>query len=582
MANIIKILKKYRFQILILLISVIIQVYVNLELPDYLAQIINKGIILSDQNFILKTGFKMIIIAFIGGIATIITGYQGAKIGSAFSRDLREKLYLKIQNFSITDFNKYTVSSLITRTTNDVQQIQMILIIVLRMVLSAPITGVSAIIKAYETAPSMIWIIAVSVAILMSVITFLIVYTVPKFDLIQKLTDKLNLVTRQNLTGIRVIRAFNNENLEMNKFKDVNEDILKINLFINRSLSIMRPMMMLIMNLTSVAVVWIGAQLLSELKIEIGNMLAFMQYSMQAIMSFLMISMVLVVLPRASVSIKRIEEILKIKKLRKENFKSVSFKKIKGKIEFKNVSFKYTNAEEPVLKDIKFTIHPGETTVIIGGTGSGKSTLVNLIPKFYEITEGKIEIDGLDINTVKNKDLRAQIALIPQKAFLFSGSIESNIKFGKKEATAENIWNALEIAQAKEFVQNLEKNIKSDISQLGTNLSGGQKQRLAIARAIIKNAPILIFDDSFSALDFQTELKLRRAIYKNLSKKTILITTQRISTAMSADQVIVLENGQIVGIGKHKDLVSKCKIYREIAESQLTNLNNHIKELNNN
>lgn len=580
-----KILKRYWFQIAVLIISVIIQVSVNLELPDYLSRIVNEGIISENQELVLNLGLKMVGIALIGGIATIITGYLGSKIGAAFSRDLREKLFNRVQKFSLKEFNQYTVSSLITRTTNDVQQIQMILTLLLRMVIAAPITGISAVIKAYNIAPSMSWIIAVSISVLFTIIVYLIISTIPKFSIVQRLTDKLNLTARQNLTGIRVIRAFNTEEKEKQKFNDVNKALLKVNLFINRSIALMRPMMMLIMNITTILVIWIGAHLLSNFEIEVGNMLAFMQYSMQAIMSFLMVSMVLVMVPRVSVSIKRTNEILntKLSIVDKEN--NIKKQKATGKVEFKDVTFKYNDADQPVLNNISFCAEPGKTTAIIGGTGSGKSTLINLIPRFYDTTTGTISIDGINIKDIKQKDLRANIGYVPQKAFLFSGTIASNIKFGNKNATEQEMKDAAEIAQIKEFIDGLEDKFNTDVAQLGTNLSGGQKQRIAIARAIIKDAPILIFDDSFSALDYKTESSLRKALSLKLNNKTILVVTQRISSVLNADQIIVLDDGKIVGIGKHEYLMNHCKVYREIAESQLSteeiknrsNLNKKIK-----
>ena len=468
------------------------------------------------------------------------------------------------------EFNKYTVSSLITRSTNDVQQIQMILILVLRMVLAAPITGISAIIKAYNIAPSMSWIIAVAISILFSIIILLIINTMPKFDIVQGLTDKLSLVARQNLTGIRVIRAFNTENREKQKFNDVNNDLLKTNLFINRSIAIMRPMMMLIMNITSILVIWVGAHLLSDFKLEVGNMLAFMQYSMQAIFSFLMVSMVLVMIPRASASVKRVNEIFDSKLSIVDDSNSKQIKRLKGKIEFKNVSFKYNDADQPVLNNISFIATPGQTTAIVGGTGSGKSTLINLIPRFYDPSSGNISIDDIDIKELKQTTLRDNISYIPQKPFLFSGTIASNIKFGKKDATDEEMIISAEIAQASEFIDSLENKYETDVAQLGTNLSGGQKQRLAIARAIIKNSPVIIFDDSFSALDYKTEAKLRKALTQNLVDKTIIVVTQRISSILNADQIIVLNEGKIIGIGKHDYLIRECQVYKEIVASQLS------------
>lgn len=552
------------------MISIIIQVSANLRLPDYLARIINDGIVKEDQQLIINLGFEMLVVALVGGFATIITGFLGSRIGSAFSKQLRKRLFVKIQNFSLKEFNQYTVSSLITRSTNDVQQIQIILILVLRMVLAAPITGISAIIKAYNIAPSMSWIIALAISILFIVIIALIIKTMPKFDIVQKLTDKLSLVARQNLTGIRVIRAFNTEEREKKKFNDVNSELLKTNLFINRSIAIMRPMMMLIMNITSILVIWVGAHLLSDFKLEVGNMLAFMQYSMQAIFSFLMVSMVLVMIPRASASVKRVNEILDSKLSIVDDSNSKRVKKLKGNVEFKNVSFKYNDADQPVINNISFVANPGQTTAIVGGTGSGKSTLINLIPRFYDPSSGTISIDNIDIKDMKQEDLRDKISYVPQKPFLFSGTIASNIKFGKKDATDIEMKVSAEIAQANEFIDGLKDKFETDVAQLGTNLSGGQKQRLAIARAIIKDSPIIIFDDSFSALDYKTEAKLRKALAQNLVNKTVIVVTQRISSVLNADQIIVLNEGKIVGIGKHDYLIKQCQVYKEIVASQLS------------
>ncbi len=571
MKKLLAILGKYWLQILILIAFTIVQVSVNLRLPDYLAKIINEGIVQEDQDLILRAGVEMLGVALIGGVATIAAGYLSAKIGSGFSRDLREKLFTKIQSFSLNEFNKYSVSSLITRSTNDIQQVQMVLIMIFRMVLSAPITGVSAVIKAYDIAPSMSWIMALAIGILFSVIIVLFIVAVPKFELLQKLTDKLNLVARENLTGIRVIRAFNTEKKEQQKFTDVNDNLLKTNLFVNRAMSFMQPLMMLVMNLTMITIIWVGAHLIADFDLEIGNMMAFMQYSMQAIIAFLMISIVFIIIPRAAVSIRRINEILNTKLTIKEceEPQCVEIKEV-GEIEFKDVCFQYNEADECVLSNINFTAKAGETTAIVGGTGSGKSTLINLIPRFFDATRGEILIDGVNIKDITQEDLHNKIGYIPQKAFLFSGTIESNIKYGNPKATEAEIAKAAEIAQASEFIEKLPDKFKTDVSQSGTNLSGGQKQRLSIARALVRDPEIIIFDDSFSALDFKTDAKLRQALEKNLKGKTIINVAQRISTIMNADKIVVLNEGKIAGIGRHLDLLRDCKVYREIAQSQLS------------
>lgn len=567
------VLGKYWFSILLLLGFTVLQVYVNLRLPDYLAKIINDGIVKEDQDFVLHTGLQMLGVALVGGIATIITGYFSAVIGSGFSKDLRKKVFEKIQSFSLNEFNKFSVSSLITRSTNDIQQVQMVLIMIFRMVLSAPITGVSAVIKAYDIAPDMSWIMAVAIGAMFVLIIVLFFVAVPKFELLQKLTDKLNLVARENLTGIRVIRAFNTEKREKQKFNNVNDDLLKTNLFVTRTMSFMQPMIMFIMNLTIITVIWIGAHLIGDYKLEIGDMMAFMQYSIQAIVSFLMISIVFIIVPRAAVSVRRLAEILNTKL----SIIDPAFAKAsagndtdKGEVEFKDVCFKYNDADECVLSNLNFTAKSGEITAIVGGTGSGKSTLINLIPRFYDATSGEVLIDGTNVKSYKQEVLHDKIGYVPQKAFLFSGSIESNVKYGNSKATDEEIEKACEIAQAAEFISKLPDKYKTDVSASGKNLSGGQKQRLAIARALVKDPEILVFDDSFSALDFKTDAKLRRALAENLSGKTIIVVAQRVSTIMNADKIIVLNEGQIVGVGKHEDLLSTCKVYKEIAKSQLS------------
>ncbi len=570
MSKVFKYIKPYWLSIILLVIFTWIQVSVNLELPDYLARIINDGIVQEDQDFVISTGIDMLIIAFGGGVATVIAGFYAARIGSGYARKLRNEVFEKIESFSLAEFNKFSTSSLITRSTNDIQQIQTVLIITFRLLLMAPLTGVWAIIKAYNNAPSMSWIMIVSVISLVAVISVLIYFAIPKFQLLQNLTDKLNLVARENLTGIRVIRAFNTEELEKSKFDEVNVDYTGTGLFVNRLVSIMMPMMFLIMNLTSVAIIWVGAHLIADNNLQIGSMLAFLQYSMQVIISFLLITIVFIMLPRALVSLRRVSEVLGTDLAIKDPEESKTSKESTGKVEFKNVTFGYNEAEEPVLKDIDFIAEPGKTTAIVGGTGSGKSTLINLIPRFFDVTFGCIEIDGVDIREMKQEHLHDLIGLVPQKAFLFSGSIEENIKYGKPDADDETMIEAARTAQAEEFINRLEKKYQTNVSQDATNLSGGQKQRLAVARAIMKDPEILIFDDSFSALDFKTDANLRKALDEKLKGKTILIVAQRISTIMNAEKIIVLDEGGVVGQGTHAELMKSCKVYEEIASSQLS------------
>ena len=545
------------------------QVMASLALPDYMAKIVNEGIVNQDQNLIWSTGLTMILVTLGGALATVIVGYLSAKIGTGFSKNLREAVFKKVEEFSMEEFNNFSTASLITRTTNDIQQVQMVVIIIFRMVLSAPIMGIGAVIKASSMAPSMTWIMGVAVAILLTIIIVLFVVTVPKFKLVQELIDKLNLVTRQNLTGLKVIKAFNTENYEKDKFDITNKDLTKITLFINRIMVIMQPIMMLVFNLTTIAIIWIGAHRIDVGELQIGDMIAFMQYAMQVIISFLMISIIFILVPRASVSAKRIVEVLETS-LRILDPQKPKKAKGKGEVLFKNVTFSYPDADVPVLSNVSFTAKPGETTAIIGGTGSGKSTIVNLIPRFFDVKSGEILVDGVNVKDIKKKELRARIGYVPQKGVLFSGTIESNIKYGKPTAEMNEIKQAAKVAQATEFISKLEDGYNFHVSQGGSNVSGGQKQRLAIARALIIDPDIYIFDDSFSALDFETDYKLREELKTITSDSTVIIVAQRIGTILHADKIIVLDNGRVVGIGKHKELLRTCEVYKEIAGSQLS------------
>ncbi len=548
-----------------------IQVMTSLKLPDYMAKIVNQGIIGENQSLIWSIGLKMLLVTAVGAVSTIIVGYLSSRIGTGFSKKVRREVFSKVESFSLTEFNKFSIASLITRTTNDIQQVQMVMIIIFRMIISAPIMGIGAIIKANQMAPSMTWIMGVAVAVLLVVIIVLFSVAIPKFKLVQKLIDALNLVTRQNLTGLRVIRAFNTEDFEKKKFDEVNKEFTKINLFVNRIMVVMQPVMMLIFNLTTIAIIWVGAHLIDTGELQIGDMMAFMQYAMQVIMSFLMISIVFILLPRASVSAQRISEVLDVNpvivdpdKAKKSNGKT------KGVVKFNNVTFSYPDADVPVLYNISFTAKPGETTAIIGGTGSGKSTVINLIPRFFDVTSGEILIDGVNIKDIKQKDLHKKIGYIPQKGVLFSGTIESNIKYARPNATEKEVRSAAKISQASEFINTLKERYDSPIAQGGTNISGGQKQRLAVARALITKPEIFIFDDSFSALDFKTDAKLRKDLKGVTKNSTVIIVAQRIGTILDADQIVVLEDGKVVGKGKHEELMKTCPVYKEIALSQLS------------
>jgi len=564
---------KYILLFLILLVLVYLQSFVNLQLPDYMADIINIGIVDGNQSYILDTGTKMIGITIFGAVCAVFISLIAARIGTGFAKDLRRKVFEKVESFSLTEFNKFSTSSLITRTTNDIQQVQQVTIMILRMVLSAPIVGVWAVYKAYKIAPSMTWIMGLAVAILITIILVIFFVVLPKFAILQKLIDKLNLVSRQNLTGIKVIRAFNTQEFEKEKFDQVNKDLTKTNLFTSRLMIFMQPTMMLIFNLTNILIVWVGAHLIETQDIHIGDMMAFMQYAMQVIMSFLMISIVFIMIPRASISAKRIKQVLNTKLSIKDPKQPKSWQLTqdsKGKVEFKNVTFSYPGAPTPVLQNISFIANPGETTAIIGGTGSGKSTIVSLIPRFFDVVSGEVLVDDLNIKEVKQHDLHNKIGFVPQKGVLFSGTIKSNIKFGKSKISDEQMINTAKISQANEFIDQLESKYDNQISQGGKNVSGGQKQRLAIARAVILSPDIYIFDDSFSALDLKTDLALRKALKQKTKNSTVIIVAQRIGTILDADKIIVLDKGKIVDIGTHDTLMQNSAIYKEIALSQLS------------
>lgn len=571
MLKLLRYLKPYILLILLMIGLTYVQAMASLQLPDYMAKIVNEGIVPENQTIIWQTGLQMLLVTVVGAICTIGSGFLASKIGTGFSKTVRKDVFSKVEAFSLTEFNKFSIASLITRSTNDIQQVQMVLIIIFRMILSAPITGIGAIIKAVQMAPSMTWLMGVAVAALITIIIVMFSIALPKFQLVQKLIDKLNLVTRENLTGLRVIRAFNTEDYEEEKFDKVNKEFTRINLFVNRIMTIMQPVMMLIFNLTTIAIIWVGAHLVGSGNLQVGDMMAFMQYAMQVIMAFLMISIVFILVPRASVSAQRIEEVLEVNPAIVDPKESKnSEKNVRGLVEFKNVTFAYPGSDVPVIYNISFTAKPGETTAIIGSTGSGKSTVINLIPRFFDVTSGQVLVDGVDIREIKQSDLHKKIGYIPQKGVLFSGTVESNIKYGVPNANIETIQAAAKTAQATEFIDKLEEKYQSPIAQGGANVSGGQKQRLSIARALAIKPEIYIFDDSFSALDFKTDAKLRKELKKETKDSTVLIVAQRIGTILDADQIIVMDEGKVVGIGKHSELMKSCNVYREIALSQLS------------
>ena len=523
------------------------------------------------MNYIFVTGLKMIGITIISVICSITVGFIAARVAATLGKNLRAMTFKKVMNFSKKEISEFSTASLITRSTNDIQQIQQMMVMMLRMVFFAPFMAIGGIIKALSTNLSMSWIIGLGVVCVFGIVLVMFTVVMPKFKILQNLVDRLNLVTREILTGLGVIRAFSNEKFEEDRFDVANKDLTKVNMFVNRMMSCMMPAMMLIMNLISILIVWVGAKNIDLGNMQVGDMMAFIQYTMQIVMSFLMISMVSVMMPRAAVSANRIDEVLTTDISIKEIDKVEEFNdNKKGLVEFKNVSFQYPDADEKILHDISFTAKPGQTTAFIGSTGSGKSTLINLIPRFYDVTEGEIKVDGVNIKNASIHDLRERIGYVPQKGVLFSGTIDSNIKYGNKTASEEVVETASRVAQATEFIDSKPDRYETPIAQGGSNVSGGQKQRLSIARAIAKEPEIYIFDDSFSALDFKTDAKLRRALKEETGDATVLIVAQRISTILHAEQIVVLDQGKIVGIGNHKQLLKNCEVYKEIALSQLS------------
>lgn len=522
-------------------------------------------------RYLFSTGAKMIGLAFLGMVASVLVGFLASRVGAAVGRDLRGRVFKKVVGYSSNEFDHFSTASLITRSTNDIQQVQFIIVMLLRIVLYAPILAIGGIVQVFQTNVSMSWIIGLAVVLIALVVLVLFAVAMPKFKSLQKLVDKVNLVMREILTGLPVIRAFSTEKHEEKRFDKANMDLMKTNLFVNRAMTFMMPIMMLIMNGISVLIMWSGAKGINDGQMQVGDMMAFIQYTMQIIMGFLMICMLSVMLPRAAVAADRVDEVLSSRTVIHDPKTPKKFEeKQKGVLTFDHVSFKYPGADENVLEDITFTAKPGETTAIIGSTGSGKSTLVNLIPRFYDVTDGSIRLDGTDIREVTQHDLRDKLGYVPQKGLLFSGDIASNIMFGNPEGGGQEMKEAAQIAQATEFIEAKPNKYESPISQGGSNVSGGQKQRLSIARAIAKRPEVFIFDDSFSALDFKTDVALRKALKKRTKESTVLIVAQRISTILNAEQIIVLDDGKIAGIGTHKELLRNCEVYKQIAASQLS------------
>ncbi|WP_333579722.1 MULTISPECIES: ABC transporter ATP-binding protein [Mesotoga] len=521
--------------------------------------------------YVLSTGLVMVLVTLLSTLSTIMVAFIASKIAAASARRMRRDVFEKVENFSNSEFARFSTASLITRTTNDITQIQLVIVLLIRMAFYAPIIGVGGIIRALEKSTSMSWIIALAVIIMLGLIGIVFAIALPKFKKIQKLIDRLNLVTREHLSGLMVVRAFNTQEFEEERFDTVNKDLTRTDLFVHRVMVVMMPAMMFVMNGTMLLIVWVGAHQIEASTMQVGDMMAYIQYTMLIIFAFLMFTMMFIMIPRASVSAARISEILEVDPQIKDPKKPKKFgSDFKGTVEFKNVCYRFPGAEKNILNDISFTALPGQTTAIIGSTGSGKSTLLNMIPRFYDVCGGQVLVDGIDIREVNQHELRDKIGYVPQKGILFSGTIESNLRYANENASDEEIKRAAEIAQALEFIRAKEEGFDSPISQGGTNVSGGQKQRLSIARALLKRPKILLFDDSFSALDFKTDAALRRKLKRETGDSTMIIVGQRIATIKNADQILVLDEGNLVGIGKHHELMKSCQIYREIAQSQLS------------
>lgn len=571
MQQLLKYFKPYILWLIVLIIFIWGQAYVNLALPDYMSKIITDGIVKKDLAVVWSNGGQMLLLTLFGGLCTVIVGFVAARVSTGYVHKLRSAVFMQVERFSLNEFNSFSTSSLITRSTNDMQQIQTVIAMVLRMAFLAPFMGVGSIIKAYQLAPSMSWIVLAAIGILVTMIVMLFFVVIPKFTIIQNLVDKLSLQTREMLTGVRVIRAFNNDNTQQEKFNQTNLESTRLNIFVNRIMTLLQPVMTLVMGMASLAVVWVGSYVINAGGLQVGSLFALMQYIMQTIMAFLMISMMFIMVPRAAVSGRRINEILATEPSIVDSPTATTMPEIiRGVVTFDKVYFGYKGSEQQVLSGISFTAEPGQTTAIIGGTGSGKSTIINLIPRLYDVSGGSIMIDGVDIRDISQVKLHSYIGYIPQKASLFSGSVGSNIGYGKPHADDHELNQAANIAQAKEFIDDLPKKLNNPVAQSGSNLSGGQKQRLSIARALAKNPQIYLFDDSFSALDFKTDAALRKSLSKEMTKATLIIVAQRISTIMQAEKIIVLDEGRIVAVGTHHELLKTSSVYQEIAQSQLS------------
>lgn len=568
MLKLFKGLKPYWTLVIGVLVLVFISTLTDLELPDLMSDIVDTGIVQGDVSYILGRGGVMLLVALLGTVCTILTSYLSSKIGMGFSRDLRKKVFEKVESFSLTEINEMGTASLITRTTNDINQVQMVVIMMMRMMLSAPLMIVGALIMALGKDVELSKVILVVIPIIIVTIAIIAKFTLPMFQKMQNKIDKLNLVVRENLTGIRVIRVFNKVEAEQERFNQASLEVSRIATMANRLMGALMPLMMLILNLSIIAVIWFGGIRINDGDLMVGDLMAFIQYLTQVMFSLLMLTMMFVLIPRAQASAVRINEVLEMKSPIQEPKEAIQ-PQLKGYVEFKNVSFGYEGAEEYAISNISFVAKPGEVTAIIGGTGSGKSSILNMIPRFYDAAKGEVLVDGVNVRDMNQQELRSKIGYVPQKAMLFTGTIRDNILYGKEDATDEEVRHALDIAQATDFVSKMKEGIESPISQGGTNVSGGQKQRLSIARAIVRKPEIYLFDDSFSALDFKTDAQLRAALKKETKDSTVIIVAQRVSTVMDATRILVMDEGHVVGMGTHEELLQTNEIYQQIVESQL-------------
>lgn len=570
MLKLFKYMKPYFWQCLVLVLAVGLQVFGTLMLPTMMADIVNNGINNNDTDYIFRTGIFMFLVTVVSALGTLVSSYFSTKVSAGISRNMKRDLFAKVLSFSITETEQFSTASLVTRTTNDVSQVQQTMVMCLSMLVRAPLMAVGAVVQAFVVAPDMTWIIALAIGILLIFSIVIIGSVMPKFAVFQKMMDRINLLTRENLTGVRVIRALNKEDYEEKKFKKANEELTKTDLSIVRIMQLQTPIMMLVFNMTSLFAIWVGVSRLSFDMSYLGKMIAFMQYATQVIMSFLFLTMLFVLIPRANVSAKRINEVLATKSKIVFPEKSLDISKSKTSVEFRNVSFGYKTTDGKILDNINFIAEAGKTTAFIGSTGSGKSTLINLVPRFFDATEGQILINGVEIQNYSEADLINRIGLVPQKGYLFGGTVRSNILFGVENGSGEQMKKAAEVAQAAEFIEKMPKKYDTEISEGGTNVSGGQRQRLSIARAVAKNPEIYVFDDAFSALDMKTDRNLRKALKKITEDSVVLVVAQRINTIRDAEQIIVLEQGKIVGKGTHYELLKNCRVYLEIAKSQFS------------